>query len=189
MAVFGCILSLMPRLITDVSDSKMCAAECHAESHIELNGRRVLGQFPLCLQTHCHSVGWCWIDAEVVPPQHCDHSFSTSTPQQSHIKFSLRLFPESIISFTLFIFHTPWLQYEAVPDTHSGGCFETLSSSFSIFQCQIFNYFSHLMWATAPICVFIYNWMFLFFGGGVFFRFLILRAFCGHCHTAHVANL
>lgn len=35
MAVFGCILSLMRRLITDVSDNKMCAAECH----IELNGR------------------------------------------------------------------------------------------------------------------------------------------------------
>lgn len=58
-------------------------------SHMEVEDKQELRQSPLCLQTHS------------------DHSYSTSTLQQSDIKSSLHLFPVSIMSCTLFIFHTP----------------------------------------------------------------------------------
>lgn len=64
------------------------------------------GAFSSHFHPHSPSMERCWMNAESVTLKHYDHSSFTSTPQQSDIKFSL-LFPESIISLTLFILSTP----------------------------------------------------------------------------------
>ena len=103
----GCKLSLKTLLISDVSNRKVCAAQCQAGIHAVINGRTVGLVSSSLTYTHCHSVGWRWMNAETVPPEHCDHYSFTSTLQQFCIKFSRHLFPESIITLTLFIFNTP----------------------------------------------------------------------------------
>lgn len=142
-----------------------------------------------------------WVNAEAVAAllRCCDHSSSTSTPQQSHIKFGLHLFPESIISSTLFIFGPSWLGSEAAPDTNSAGCPESsdlpalkLGPVYSR-RRQSFDHFGHLMWAEL---VFMCLPLWAFFGF-VFmlmhmtynhFCLVVFPAICGHCHTESAAS-
>lgn len=131
------------------ASQKSRATECQAEKkkkkHVE--GR---SEFPLCLQMPVQD-GAEWMQEQSLPNAAITLP-STSAPQQSCIKFSLHLFPESIISFSLFIFHMPGLQYDAVPDSNSSGCSETFRSlslkvrpRLPVPTPKVRNHFRHVM--------------------------------------------